>query len=127
MDKQAAQEAEITAVEHAWAGAHRDLDLETLENILSDHYRQVQADGSVIGKQELLASYRSGLRKWEIAESDQHEIRILGDTALLIGRWKGKGENQGKKFDYSARFLAVYQLEAGQWKLVSDLSIPLDG
>lgn len=127
MDKQTARAAEIIAVEHAWVGAHRNLDLEKLEYILSDQYRQVKADGSVIGKQELLSSYRSGLRKWEIAESDQHEIRILGDTALLIGRWKGKGENQGKKFDYSARFLAVYQLEAGQWKLVSDISIPLDG
>jgi ketosteroid isomerase-like protein len=79
----------------------------------------------VIGKGELLASYRSGLRKWEIAESDQYEIRLLENVALLIGRWRGKGENQGKKFDYSARFLAVYQLDGGHWKLVSDLSIPL--
>lgn len=119
--------AEVIAVEQAWVEAHRNLDLDTLEHILSDQYRQLQADGKVIGKQDLLVSYRTGLRNWEIAESDQYEIRMLGETALLIGRWRGKGQNQGEKFDYSARFLAVYQLEAGEWKLISDVSVPLLG
>jgi hypothetical protein len=57
------REEEIIAVEQAWAKAHLNLDLDALKNILSDQYRQVQADGKVIGKGELLASYRSGLRK----------------------------------------------------------------
>ena len=120
------RKAKIISVEQAWVAAHLDLDLDTLDDILSDHYRQIQADGKVIGKQELLASYRSGQRKWEIAESDQYEIRLLGDVALLLGRWRGKGTNQGEAFDYSARFLAVYHLEGGDWKLVSDVSIPLE-
>lgn len=125
MNKIDKQRAQVIAVEQAWVEAHRNLDLDTLEHILSDQYRQIQADGKVIGKQDLLASYRSGLRNWEIAASDQYEIRLLGETALLIGRWRGKGQNQGEKFDYSARFLAVYRLEAGEWKLISDVSVPL--
>lgn len=120
------QKEEIIVIERAWVEAHRSLDLDTLENMLSDQYRQVQADGKVIGKRELLVSYRSGQRMWEIAESDQYEIRLMGDIALLIGRWRGKGVNQGQRFDYSARFLAVYQLEDDQWKLVSDVSVPLE-
>jgi ketosteroid isomerase-like protein len=116
---------EIIAVERAWVKAHRELDLETISDILSDQYRQIQADGKVIGKAELLESYRSESRHWEVAESDEYEIRLLGNTALLIGRWRGKGQNRGEKFDYTARFLAVYQLEDGQWKLVSDVSVPL--
>jgi ketosteroid isomerase-like protein len=126
MNKIDKQRAEVIAVEQAWVEAHRNLDLATLEHILSDQYRQIQANGKVIGKKELLASYRSGLRNWEIAESDQYEIRLLGETALLIGRWRGKGQNQDDKFDYSARFLAVYRLERGEWKLISDVSAPLE-
>jgi hypothetical protein len=87
----------------------------------------VQSDGKVIGKEELLKSSRKGQRKWEIAESDPYEIRLLENVGLLIGQWSGKGINQGKELDYTARFLAVYQLEAGPWKLVSDLSIPIVG
>jgi ketosteroid isomerase-like protein len=108
MDDDNAHVEQIIAVEKIWAAAHQDLDLDTIEDILSDQYRQVQADGSLIGKEELLESYRSGQRNWEIAESDHHEIRLLGNVALLIGRWRGKGENEGKRFDYCARFLAVY-------------------
>ena len=126
MDDNASRTKEITAVEQAWTAAHRNLDLDMIENILSDQYRQVQSGGKVIGKEEFLDSYRSGSRKWEIAESDQYEIRLLGDIALLIGRWRGKGENNGQAFDYSARYLAVYHLEGGGWKLVSDISVPID-
>ena len=80
----------------------------------------------MIGKAELLESYRSGSRHWEVAESDEYEIRLVGKTALLIGRWRGKGENLGEKFDYTARFLAVFALEDGRWKLISDVSVPLE-
>ena len=127
MDLESKLIAEVLEVESLWVAAHRNLDLETLRDILSDDYRQIQSDGTVIGKEELLNSYRSGFRWWEIAISDEYEVRLLGNVALLIGRWRGVGENNGEKFDYSARFLAVYQLEDGEWKLISDVSVPLEG
>lgn len=52
--------ADLLETERKWAAAHLSLDLDMLENILSDQYRQIQSDGTVIGKNELLASYRSG-------------------------------------------------------------------
>jgi ketosteroid isomerase-like protein len=127
MDLESKLIAEVLEVESLWVAAHRNLDLEILRDILSDDYRQIQSDGKVIGKRDLLNSYRSGLRRWEIAISDEYEIRLLGNVALLIGRWRGVGENNGEKFDYSARFLAVYQLKDGEWKLISDVSVPLEG
>ena len=126
MDLESKLIAEVLEVESLWVAAHRNLDLEILRDILSDDYRQIQSDGTVIGKGDLLNSYRSGFRRWEIAISDEYEVRLLGNVALLIGRWRGVGENNGEKFDYSARFLSVYQLEYGEWKLISDVSVPLD-
>ena len=117
---------EVLNVERGWVEAHRSLDLDSIRDILADDYRQIQADGRVIGKDELIQSYNSGNRRWEIAESDDYEVRLLGSAALLIGRWRGKGENDGEAFDYAARFLAVYRLNDGEWKLVSDVSVPLE-
>ena len=117
---------EVLNVERRWVEAHRNLDLDSIRDILADDYRQIQADGKVIGKDELIQSYNSGNRRWEIAESDDYEVRLLSSAALLIGRWKGKGENKGEVFDYTARFLAVYHLDDGEWKLVSDVSVPLE-
>ena len=126
MDDESKMIADLIETERKWAAAHLDLDLEMLEAILWDQYRQIQSDGSVIGKEELLASYRSGNRRWETAKSDQYEIRLFGDIALLIGRWRGVGENNGIRFDYTVRFLAVYWFEDGEWNLISDVSIPLE-
>lgn len=76
----------VLAVEERWVAAHRNLDLESIEAILSDDFRRILPDGRVAGKEELLASYWSGSRCWEIARSDELEIHIRGEIAWHIGR-----------------------------------------
>ena len=116
---------EVIAAERRWVQAHRDLDLEALEDMLDDDYVQIRADGSVIGKQEALESYRSGKRRWDHAESDQYRVTMIGNAAVLVGRWIGRGENEGEPFDYTARFMAIYAKRDGIWRLVADQSTPL--
>lgn len=116
---------EILEAERRWVQAHRDLDLDVLENMLDDDYVQIRADGSVIGKQEALESYRSGKRRWDHADSDQYRVTVLGNAAILVGRWIGRGETEGEEFDYTARFIAIYVKRGGTWLLVADQSTPI--
>lgn len=116
---------EVLVVESKWVAAHNPVDIDMLNHILDESYRQVQADGSVIGKEEILISYRSGKRQWEIAQGDDYEVRVIGQVALVIGRWRGRGINSGEIFDYSARFVAIYRKDNSEWKLILDISIPL--
>ena len=116
---------EVIAAERRWVQAHHDLDLEALEDMLDEDYVQIRADGSVIGKQEALESYRSGKRRWDHAESDQYRVTVIGNSAILVGRWIGRGENDGAPFDYAARFMAIYVNRDGRWLLVADQSTPL--
>lgn len=117
---------EIIEAERRWVQAHRDLDLEVLESMLAEDYLQIRSDGSVVGRQEVLDSYKSGKRYWEIAESDEYKINVLGNSAILIGRWRGKGENDGESFDYTARFMSVYVKRSGKWLIAADQSTPLE-
>ncbi len=116
---------EVVRVERRWVQAHRDLDLDAIEELLAEDYMQIRADGSVIGKAKALESYRSGKRHWDFANSDEYQITVHGDTAILVGRWRGRGENEGEPFDYSARFMSIYVRRAGTWRLVADQSTPL--
>jgi ketosteroid isomerase-like protein len=116
---------EVIRVEKRWVQAHRDLDLATLEEILAEDYVQIRADGSVIGKAEALQSYGSGKRKWDYADSDDYRISVYGDVAILLGRWIGRGENDGQRFDYTARFMAIYFRRDGIWRLVADQATAL--
>ncbi|MFC1997649.1 nuclear transport factor 2 family protein [Chloroflexota bacterium] len=80
-------------------------------------------DGSIIGKQALLADYTSGQRHWEIAKSEAIKVQIDGDIGLLFGKWRGKGINNRQPFDYSTFFLAVYRKRDDVWKLLADASL----
>jgi ketosteroid isomerase-like protein len=112
--------AEVLAAEREWVEAHRRLDLAALDRLMADDYAQVQSDGRVIGKAEALASYVSGKRRWDFAESDDYDLRLYGETAVLMGRWQARGVNAGQAFDYAARFTAVYVKRSGGWQLAAD-------
>ncbi len=116
---------EVIAAERAWVQAHRDLDLQALEQLMAEEYLHIRADGSVIGKQTDLASYRRGDRHWDYAESDEYRVEVFGNTAVLVGRWRARGVNAGEPFDYAARFLSVYVKRAGRWQMVVAQSTPL--
>ncbi len=117
---------EVIETERRWVQAHRDLDIDVIEAILNEAYTQLQSDGSVKRKPETVASYASGHRHWDVAESDQYDVQIFGDVALLIGRWIGRGENSGDKFDYMARFMSLYVKTTEGWKLIADQSTPVE-
>jgi len=114
---------ELLNTEHEWVQAHQEMNLEVISAILDDEYTQLQSDGKTIGKQDLIASYSTGKRNWEIAKSEPVKIHIMGDVGLLFGKWRGKGENDGQSFDYSTYFLAVYRKRNNKWKLVADASL----
>jgi len=54
---------EVIETEHRWVKAHRDLDFEVIEEILSEDYKQIRSDGSVARKADTLASYTSGTKR----------------------------------------------------------------
>jgi len=118
---------EVLQVEREWVEAHRQLDIATLDRRMADEYKHIRADGVVVGKAEDLASYQTGDRYWEFAESDEYDIQLYGETAVLIGRWRARGVNAGERFDYTARFISVYVRRDGRWQMVAAQSTPLAG
>jgi ketosteroid isomerase-like protein len=117
---------EVIEAERRWVQAHRDLDIVTLESMLAEEYVQIRPDGSLVGKTAVLESYRSGNRRWDQADSDQYRVSLFGDVAILVGRWVGRGVNEGEPFDYTARFMTVYVKRDAKWLLVAEQSTPLD-
>jgi ketosteroid isomerase-like protein len=117
---------EVIRAEQKLAAAHKQLDLEVFDRLLHPDYAIIQPGGLVEGKEETLASLRSGTRHWDIARSDQFDVRIYGDTAIVISRWRGKGSNGDVSFDYQARVLAVWVHEDGQWRNVAAQATALD-
>lgn len=113
---------EVLAVEYAWTEAHLRGDVETLEAIMAFDYLKIQSDGSLSDKKTTLASYQPDRRAWDVARGDEYNVRIYGDTAVVIGRWTARGNNDGQPFDYAARFLSIYVRRDGSWQMVAEQS-----
>ena len=113
---------EVLSVEHAWTEAHLRGDVQTLEEIMASDYLKIQSDGSLSDKKTTLASYQPDRRAWDVARGDEYDVRIYGDTAVLIGRWTARGNNDGQPFDYAARFLSIYVRRDGRWQMVAEQS-----
>jgi ketosteroid isomerase-like protein len=117
--------ADVMAAEKRWVQAHRDLNVADIEDILDDDYKIIQ-NGEVVGKQAVVDSYRSGKRRWAVADAGDYTVRVIDDVALVVGVWRGVGINCGEVFDYSARFMAVYVRRSSGWKLFRDEYLDFD-
>ena len=119
-------ELAVIAAERELAAAHLRLDLEAFDRLLHPDYVIIQPGGRVEDKTATMASLRSGERRWELARSDGFEVRVYGNTAVVVGRWRGKGVNAGTPFDYRARFLSVWVKEGDQWRNVAVQSTAIE-
>ena len=58
---------------------------------MASDYVQVDDPGRLVDREEVLASFRSGERNWDEAHSDDHRVRVYGDVAVVVGRWRARG------------------------------------
>jgi ketosteroid isomerase-like protein len=61
----------------------------------------------------------AGLLKIASYEQSDLEVRIYGDTAVVIGTGKSKGEWKGESFGSKERFTDVFVRQDGKWHCVS--------
>jgi ketosteroid isomerase-like protein len=115
----------VLRAEREWLLAHLRVDVDALDRLMAPDYSQIDDQGRTVGKEQVLASFRSGERAWEEAHSDEHDVRIYGDIAVVTGRWRARGANAGQPFDYAARYVSVWVEHDGEWRMVSDHSTPI--
>ena len=109
----------IEAAEHSLAKAHVQMDVDAIDHLLHADYIIVQPGGKIETKAEVLASYRTEKRQWEMARVDQLDIGVQGSTAIVVGRWRASGRHGDERFDYTARFLSVWIEQNGHWQNIA--------
>lgn len=111
--------AYIAGLEQALAEAHKNLDTTSIARLLHPDFVNLRTDGSRETRAEFLNSMDSGDRIWRTAQSDNLQVKVFGNCAVVTGRWRGVGTNRGEHFDYSARFLSIWVQRDGSWRNVA--------
>jgi hypothetical protein len=88
----------------------------TLEPMLADSYKGTQPDGSVVNKQQLLASLKESKQMFSLNAS---KPEIKGDTATITGTYSLNSMDQPKATGKSYQFTDTYHKQGGKWLVVS--------
>ena len=112
-------EAKILATEHMWGQAYVSKDPKALERILDDAFVNIDSDGVVQTKAEVVAEVSTSTIVQFLTES--MVVRLHGNTAIVTGIFQLKGVDHGKPFAQRERFVDTWFYKNGQWVSIAGL------
>ena len=111
-------EEELLKLEKEFAQAVVKNDAEAIRQFLADDWVIIDADGGIIEKARFLGVVESGALTHEMMESDDVEVRIYGDSAVVSGLTRTKGKFMGQDFSTQERPTDVFVMQNGRWQCV---------
>jgi ketosteroid isomerase-like protein len=122
----AADAAEVERTERELVAAIARGDLTTYDRIVADDYVAYTTSGEESTKPEILASYRTGARRYMSLSISDVKVRVFGETAILSARTSGtRVENGGKPEPNTVRYFRVFTRRGGVWRAVMQMVTPL--
>ena len=115
--------AKIIAMEHMWSQAYVLKDPKALERILDDTFVNVESDGKLLTKADVMAEVRTSTILQVLTES--MVVNLHGDTAIVSGIFLMKGVEHGKPFAQRERFVDTWLYKNGQWVTIAGLVTPI--
>ena len=112
-------------LENQWAKASKAGDGDALAPILANDFVQVDSDGSLRGKSEVMARMKGG--KWTTNEVSDMKVMVHGDSAIVTGTWTGNGTTgEGRAINGKERFADTFvKMPNGKWQCVASASAPI--
>ena len=99
-----------------WLDADERHDRATLNSLIADDFVGTAPRGRMVTKQDVIPEEGSGGHGLAITAQDI-KVRVLGDTAIAVGR--GLPKTQGQEKRPELRFTVVFAKRAGSWQMVA--------
>ena len=112
----------ILALEKAWYHALEAKDTKALDMLLASTMIAVDIDGSISTKSEFLASIKAPEYQPSQAVTEQANVQIYGDAAVVVGVFRVKGTEKGKAYVHRERFVDTWIKTNGTWQCVATTS-----
>jgi uncharacterized protein (TIGR02246 family) len=109
---------ELIALSHAWDRAMITNDADAIGEFMADDWTIIGSDGRVSGKLTFLSHVRSGALTHDTMTSDAIDVRIYGETAVVISRGISAGLFNGHAFREYERVSSVFVSRDRRWRCV---------
>jgi len=112
-------ETKILAMQHMWGQAYVSKDPKALERILDDAFVNVDSDGILQTKAEVVAEVNTSSAVQFLTES--MVVHLHGNAAIVTGVFEIKGVDRGKPYAQRERFVDTWLYKNGQWVSIAGL------
>lgn len=112
--------AAVLAFEVAAANAYGRNDAAALDTLLADDFTLTDSKGVVTTKADDLRAARNRDIEFTVFRNDDMQIRLYGNTAIVLGRTVLKGKaRDGSMVDVLVQFTDTVVLIDGRWRFVA--------
>jgi len=109
----------LRSVAVEWDKAMVTNDADAIDHYMADDWVIIGSNGTVSDKAAFLGLVRSGALTHDVMESHDMQVRVYGDTAVVIARGISGGTFEGRAFYLVERVSSVFVKQASHWKCVS--------
>jgi ketosteroid isomerase-like protein len=117
----------VLAFENAWNHALEGKDTKALDMILANTFVAIDIDGSVSSKSEFLASIKAPDYQPSQAVTEQSNVQVYGNAAVVVGIFRVKGAEKGKPYVHRERFVDTWIKMNGTWQCVASTGTLIAG
>ncbi len=110
---------ELIRLADEWDRAMIENEAEAIGRYLADEWTIIGPDGSVGDKATFLGLVKSGALSHDVMESDDLNVRVYGETAVVTARGVSGGTYHGQAFREVERSSCVFVRQDGRWRCVS--------
>ena len=123
-----AEGTHVLALDNSWNQALETKDTKALDMILADTFVSIDIDGSKQNKSEFLASIEAPeYHAPAQAVTEQSAVEVYGDSAVVVGVFRTKGVDKGKKYVNRERFVDTWVKVNGTWQCVAAITVMMTG
>jgi len=109
-------EEELLKLEKEFTQAIVKNDPEAIGRFVTDDWIIINADGGIINKERFVEVIKSGALTHEMMESDDIQVRVYGDSALVTALTRTKGKFMNQEFSTQERATDVFVKLDGRWR-----------
>jgi ketosteroid isomerase-like protein len=111
--------AKLTALDHAMQKSVVDRDAEAFASFLTDDYILITSSSKRLGKADVVEGIDSPNEVMTVNASTIVDIRVHGDTALVIADLHQVGKQKDEAFDYWVRYTDTWVRDKDSWLCIS--------
>ena len=95
-------------------------DADNIAKFLTDDYTLTNSKGEITKAADDIEDARSGRVHYDVFENYDMKVRVYGgNTAIVTGKTKVKGNAQGKPIDIIVQFTDTFVKHDGRWRLAA--------